>query len=297
MSGHRAGESATHAIVPGTIPNMHRTSWRLAAALPILAVVACRPEFQLKNLTTNEALYAASLHEYQRHHWDNAITGFEKLTTDLPARDSLLPRSYWYLASSHQHQDEFLLAAQSFSRLVESFPDDSLADDAALEAARSYSRLWRKPQLDPINGETALASYNTLIGLYPTSPLIPTAQKEIADLENKFAIKDYDAGMYYFRRKAYDSGMLYFKDVLAKYATTPTARDAALRLVESYKANRYREDASDLCTQLRQRYPSDSGVNKVCSGVPNSASVTVRADSAKTDSSAIPPIKPPPPAA
>ena len=272
---------------------MHRTSWRLAAALSIVAAAACRPEFQLKNLLTNEALYSASLHEYQRKHWDNAIIGFEKLTTDLPARDSLLPRSYWYLASSHQHQDEFLLAAQSFSRLVESFPDDSLADDAALEAARSYSRLWRKPQLDPTYGETALASYNTLIGLYPTSPLIPTAQKEIADLENKFAIKDYDAGMYYFRRKAYDSGMLYFKDVLTKYATAPKARDAALRLVESYKANRYREDASDLCTQLRQRYPNDRDVNKVCTGVPNAAPATIRADSAKTDSSAVPPIKPP----
>jgi outer membrane protein assembly factor BamD (BamD/ComL family) len=142
-------------------------------------------------------------------------------------------------------------------------------------------------------GETALASYNTLIGLYPTSPLIPVAQKEIAELENKFAIKDYDAGMYYFRRKAYDSGMLYFKDVLAKYATVPKARDAALRLVESYKANRYREDASDLCTQLRQRYPGDSGVNKVCAGVPNTAA-TVRADSAKLDSTLVRPIKPPP---
>jgi len=271
---------------------MHRISWRLAAALSTLAVAACRPEFQLKNLTTNEALYSASIKEYQHRHWDNAITGFEKLTTDLPARDSLLPRSYWYLASSHQRQSEFLLAAQSFSRLVESFPDDSLADDAALEAARSYSRLWRKPQLDPVYGETALASYNTLIGLYPTSPLIPTAQKEIAALENKFAIKDYDAGMYYFRRKAYDSGMIYFKNVLAKYATTPKARDAALRLVESYKANRYREDASDLCTQLRQRYPSDSDVKDVCSGVPNSA--IVKADSAKADTSAMPPIKPPP---
>jgi outer membrane assembly lipoprotein YfiO len=274
---------------------MHRTSWRLAAALSISAVAACRPEFQLKNLTTNESLYAASLSEYQHKHWDNAITGFEKLTTDLPARDSLLPRSYWYLASSHQHQDEFLLAAQSFSRVVESFPDDSLADDAGLEAARSYSRLWRKPQLDPTNGQTALASYNTLIGLYPTSPLIPTAQKEIADLENKFAIKDYDAGMYYFRRKAYDSGMLYFKDVLAKYASSPKSRDAALRLVESYKANRYREDASELCTQLRQRYPSDANVNRVCTGVPNAAApATIRADSAKVDSSAVPPIKPPP---
>ena len=200
---------------------MHHISWRLAAACSLLAVAACRPEFQLKNLTTNEALYSASLNEYQHKRWDNAVSGFEKLTTDLSARDTLLPRSYWYLASAHEHIGEHLLAAQSFSRLVESFPEDSLADDAALESSRSYRKLWRKPQLDPTYGETAIASYNTLIGLYPTSPLIPIAQKEIAELENWLAIKDYDAGMYYFRKKAYDSGILYFKDVLTKYATAP----------------------------------------------------------------------------
>jgi len=59
-----------------------------------MALAACRPEFELKKFTNNESLYSASLREYQRHHWDNAISGFEKLTTDLPARDSLLPRSY-----------------------------------------------------------------------------------------------------------------------------------------------------------------------------------------------------------
>ena len=243
----------------------------------MLAVAACRPEFQLKNFTTNDVLYKASLSEFQRHHWDNAISGFEKLTTDLPARDSLLPRSYWYLASSHQHQDELLLAAQSFERLVESFPEDSLADNAALEAARAYKRLWRKPGLDPKYGETALASYNTLIGLYPTSPLVPTAQKDIAELEDWFARKDYDAGMYYFRRKAFDSGIIYFKDVLNKYANAPTARDAALRLIEAYKAIHYREDASELCAQVTQRYTKDREVTEICSGVPKP--VLTKADS------------------
>lgn len=246
---------------------MHHISWRLAAACSLLAVAACRPEFQLKNLTTNEALYTASLNEYEHKRWDNAVSGFEKLTTDLSARDSLLPRSYWYLASAHQHIGEYLLAAQSFSRLVESFPEDTLADHAALESSRSYRKLWRKPQLDPQYGETAIASYNTLIGLYPTSPLIPVAQKEIAELENWLAIKDYDAGMYYFRKKAYDSGILYFKDVLTKYATSPVAHDAALRLVEAYKAIRYRDDAADLCAQIRDQYPSDPEVRKVCVGV------------------------------
>jgi outer membrane assembly lipoprotein YfiO len=250
------------------------------------ATAACRPEFQLKNLTTNEALYTASLREYQRHHWDNAVAGFEKLTTDLPARDTLLSRAYWYLASSHERQNEHLLAAQSYSRIVESFPDDSLADDAALEAARAYKRLWRRPQLDPLYGETAVASYNTLIGLYPTSPLIPQAEKEIAELDEMFARKDFDAGMYYFRRKAYDSGNLYFKDVLAKHPNAPTAREAATKLVESYRAIGYKEDASELCVQLVPRYPKDRDVQKACDGVPQPAAP-------KPDSIPAPPTKPP----
>lgn len=266
-------------------PVMHCRSWRLAAALALLAAAACRPEFQLKKLTTNEALYTASLHEYQRHHWDNAVTGFEKLTTDLPARDSLLPRSYWYLASAHQHLNEYLLAAQSYSRLLESFPEDSLADDAGLEAARSYKKLWRKPALDPTYGETALASYQTLIGLYPTSPLVPVAQKEIGDLENMFAEKDYIAGMYYFRRHCYDCANIYFQDVLAKYASSPTAKQAGVKLVESFKKINYKADAQDMCAQLRQKYPGDRDVEEVCRDVPQPAA-------AKADSTQ-PPVKPP----
>ena len=256
---------------------MHRHFWRLAAPALILAAAACRPEFQLKKFTTNEALYTASLRQFQRHKWDNAVTGFDKLTTELPPRDTLLSRSYWYLASAHEHLGEHLLAAQSFSHLVESFPDDTLADDAALEAARSYRRLWRKPQLDPTYGETALATYNTLLGLYPTSPLIPQANKEIAELNDWFAKKDYGTGMYYFRRGAWDSANLYFKDVLDKYPETPTAHDAALRLVQSYKEIHYREDASELCTQLRKRYPSDRDVRATCASFPD---VPVPADSA-----------------
>ena len=261
--------------------------WRRAAVLLMIALAACHPEFSLKDFTSNEALYSASLKEFQRHKWDNAVTGFEKLTTDLPPRDTLLPRSYWYLASAHQHLGEFLLAAQSFSRIVESFPDDSLADDAGLESSRSYARLWRRPQLDPIYGETAIASYNTLIGLYPQSPLIPAAEREIADLENRLAIKDFEAGDYYYRRKAYDSGILYFKDVLTKYGTTPTARIAEMRVVESYKAIKY-PDAADHCAQLRARFPNDREVERVCQGVPVVA--------LKPDSSAAVPVGSKPPA-
>lgn len=235
----------------------------LAAA----ALSACRGGFRVSRYPNSQALYAAAMSEYQKKHWGNAITAFEKLTNDLPARDTLLPRAYWYLANAHTREREHLLAAQSFTRLYESFPDDTLADDAALEAARSYRRLWRKPTLDATYGETALATYNTLIGLYPTSDHLDAARREVADLEQWFATKNYETGMFYFRQKAYDSAILYFRYVVERWPNVTRSRDALLRLAESFRAISYREDLAETCTRLRSGYPSDAEVSRVCAGV------------------------------
>jgi outer membrane protein assembly factor BamD len=243
-------------------------TWTCVALAAAVALTACRGGFRVNRFPTNEALYVAGLHEFERKHWGNAVTAFEKLTNDLPARDSLLPRAYWYLANAHERQREHLLAAQSFTRLFESFPDDSLADDAALEAARAYRRLWKKPTLDATYGETALATYNALLGLYPTSNHADAARREIAELEQWFATKNYETGLFYFRRKAYDSAILYFKYVVERWPNVPRARDALLRLAESYKAIRYREDLADTCTRLRTGYPGDREIAQVCGAAP-----------------------------
>ena len=251
---------------------MHQRFWRRAAAgLALTLAAACRPDWKIARYKTHEELYRAGVAQFERRKWDNAIAAFDKLTLELPARDSLLPRSYWYLATAHERQGEHLLAAQSYTKLVESFPDDSLADNAALEAARSYRRMWRKPSLDPTYGQTALATYNTLVGLYPTSPLVPVAEREIAELENWFAIKNYETGMFYFRRKAFDSAIIYFKDVLRQWPNAPQTKNTATKLVEAYKAIRYREDAAELCTEIRKKYAGDSEVRDVCNGIPDVA--------------------------
>ena len=245
---------------------MHSRTLTCVALAAAAALAACRGGFRVNRFPGTEALYAAGLQQYQKKKWANAVLAFEKLTNDLPARDTLLPRAYWYLGSAHSHQREHLLAAQSFNRLYESFPDDTLADDAALEAARSYKRLWRKPALDATYGETALATYNTMLGLYgESSPLAGAARSEIGELEQWFATKNYETGLYYFRRKAYDSGILYFKYVVERWPNVPRARDALLRLAESYRAIRYREDYAETCQKLRQSYPGDREIGEACS--------------------------------
>jgi len=242
----------------------------LALVASGLASACHRRGFMIADYPTNEELYRAALNEYQKRHWTNAITAFEKLTNDLGARDTLLPRSYWYLANAHENEREHLLAAQSWGRLYESFPDDTLADDAMLAAGEAYRRLWRKPALDATYGETAYSILSTMLDLYPTSELAERAKRDVADLEQWFATKNYLTGMFYFRQKAWDSAIIYFRYAVERWPNSPRARDAWLRLAEAYKSIRYGEDFADACGRLRQSYPDDGQVREVC-GTPGPA--------------------------
>jgi outer membrane protein assembly factor BamD len=261
---------------------MHRFSWKLAL-VGVLVLAGCRPEFQLKKFTTNEALYQASFRQFQRGKWDDATAGFEKLTLELAPRDTLAARSFWYLGLARQHKHDYQLAAQAFNRVFESFPDDSLMDDALFQEGKSYQSMWTRPDRDATFGDAALATYSSLMTYRPDSPLLPEARVEIGKLQNMFAIKNYDIAMYYFRDKAYDSAILYLKEVLENWPDAPKAKEAGLKLVEAYRAIRYTEDANDACRALRTRYPSDAEVGRTCPPLPE--------NTAKPPTS--PPAKPP----
>jgi outer membrane protein assembly factor BamD len=237
-------------------------------AAALCAVAGCRTAWSPARFPTNEQLYRESVRQYRARRLDNAVAGFERLTVNLPARDTLFAPSLYYLARSHQAKKEWLLAAQSYTRLAETFPTDTLADDAMYEAGRSYSKLWRRPSLDPQYGETAANTLRTMVSLYPNSPLVGAAQREIARLTEWFATKTYENGMHYFRRKGYESAIIYFKEIVDRYPGTPTARRAMLRLAEAYRAINYREDVADTCATLHRSYPGDGEVRAVCGVAP-----------------------------
>ncbi|CAN5343893.1 hypothetical protein BH23GEM2_BH23GEM2_07790 [soil metagenome] len=246
----------------------------MSSGKTILALLGCamilagchRQSFDPRAFTSTDALFSASLREFQQRNWANAARGFEHLTTDLPARDPRLAMAYFYLGKSQQAGGEYLTSAQTFRRVSESFPDDTLADDALSEAGKSYQRLWRKPTLDAQHGQSALNVLRTLLVMYPGSPLAAETERDVARLEQWFATKDYETGYHYVKRRAYDSAIIYFRDVIENYPNTPRAREAYLRLLESYRAIRYNEDARELCTVMVARYSTDRDVTRACSG-------------------------------
>ena len=78
-----------------TLIPMHVRTLTWIALAAAAALTACRGGFRVTQFPSNESLYTAGVREFERKKWTNAIAAFEKLTADLPARDTLLARSYW----------------------------------------------------------------------------------------------------------------------------------------------------------------------------------------------------------
>jgi outer membrane protein assembly factor BamD len=242
---------------------MRRPNLLILVGLVALAS-ACRTGFDLKRYPTAESLFRESLHQLDRHKWSNAVAGFEKLTNDLTARDTLQVLSFYYLGRAHMGAGDYILAASAYQRLAESFPDDSLAPLSLFEAAQSYERMWKNPELDPQYGEQAMNAYQTLARSYPKSPYKGRADTALLRLEDRFAQKDFRTAEHYMGRRAYHSALLYYQDVVKQHPNTPTARKAYLRMVAAYRELEYADDAEDTCKILRERYPNDAEVRSAC---------------------------------
>jgi outer membrane protein assembly factor BamD len=255
-----------------------RLSLRLIPFVLVFVVGACAQTLNVRRFSTSAALFEAGKARYDREKWGDAILAFEKLTFDLPQRDTLLPLAHWYLGHARRNNDERILAAQSFMRIGEQFPTDTLADDAIFYSAVSYREMWRRPSLDPQYGILAQAQFRVLQGIFPDSPLADSAGRELARLDEWFATKDFETGMHYVRRKAYDSAIIYFQDVVTNWPNTDKARQAMLQLVKVYRlpVMNYSQDAEEVCSALRAGFPTDTEVLQLCKlpvpeGIPSAA--------------------------
>lgn len=237
----------------------------------VVVAMACKPAFNAGSFGSTEALYAAAKKEYDARHWSNAMLAFERLTTELSPRDPRISTAYYYLGKAQEKHGDNLLAAKSFSRIYELLPQDTLADDALLASGIAYQNMWRKPELDAEYGGDAITQFQTLQSAYPDSPLAAKADRQLKKLDEWFATKDFETGRHYMKRKAYDSAIIYFKDVIRLHPNAAKTREAYIRLHEAYLKINYKEDARDLCNDMRKAYPADPEVRETCGPAPATA--------------------------
>jgi len=203
-----------------------------------------------------DSLFGLAESRIRHGKWGDAIEHLDRVLLEFSPGDSRIPQARYYLGEAKLGIGSHLEAAREFRRVSDDTPNDRLAPEALLRVGDVYAELWRRPELDPSYGQTALATYQELLNRYANTPAAARAQERIQELQERFAYKEYRAALYYFKLKAYDSAILYLKDVVATYPRASIAPDALIKLVEAYQRLGYQEDVKETCGYLRRFHPS-----------------------------------------
>lgn len=244
------------------------TTGACASGGPEEISVAPIPQREGLSAAEVDSLYAQGEAAFTSGDWSDAIVEFERFMLEAPAADPRLTQARFYVAESRLAMDEHLSAAREFRRISDDTPNDPLAPEALLRVGDAYADLWRRPELDPSYGQTALATYQELLNRYPGTEAAARAAERTQDLQNQFAYKQYRSALYYLRLKAYDSAILYLKDLVASHPQAEIAPDALLRLVDAYRRLGYQEDVQETCGYLRRFHPATDGIDDACPAAP-----------------------------
>ena len=211
-----------------------------------------------------DSLWNRSKQAVRNGKWADAVKQLERALLEFEPGDGRVAQAHFFLGEAHFGMGSQLTAAREFRKVSDETPNDPLAPEALLRAGDAYADLWRRPELDPSYGQTALATYQELLNRYPNGSAAKRAQDRIDDLQERFAYKEYKAALYYFRLKAYDSAILYLKDLVATYPRATVAPAALVKLVQAYRTLGYKEDVQETCGYIRRFHPKAAGVGEAC---------------------------------
>lgn len=220
---------------------------------------------------TIDSLWRNAEQAIRRGKWADSEKLLNRVVLELPPGDPRIARAHFWLGEALFAQGRQLEAAREFRKASDETPNDPIAPEALLRLGDVYADLWRRPELDPTYGQTAVSTYQELLNRYPGSSGEKRAQQRIAELNERFAYKAYKAALFYYRLKAYDSAILYLKDLVATYPKAVVVPEALVKLVEAYRKLGYREDVQETCGYIRRFHPKASGVGEVCPRAPAGA--------------------------
>jgi outer membrane protein assembly factor BamD len=211
-----------------------------------------------------DTLWARAQAAVRRGKWSEALKHLDRVLLEFPPGDTRATQAHMFEGEAQFALGSHLQAAREFRKVSDDTPNDPLAPEALLRVGDVYADLWRRPELDPSYGQTSLATYQELLNRYPGTTAAKRAQERIDDLQERFAVKEYKAALYYMRLKAFDSAILYLKDLVATYPRSSVAPDALIHLVQAYRTLGYKEDVQETCGYIRRFHAQAPGVGKAC---------------------------------
>lgn len=159
-------------------------------------------------------------------------------------------------------------AAQAYQDWLTFFPTDPLADDASLKVAEAEMRQMGLSDRDISHARKAEQRLKVLLQQYPRSPLRPTVEARLVEVQENLAMHNLQVGRFYQDVK-YSTGkgglkgaQSRYKEIVDKYPCFSYNDEVFFRLATTYQAEEEPDEAARYYQKLVQEFPESEYTEK-----------------------------------
>ncbi len=219
---------------------------------PILSLSATEALAQGKELLAREKYPRARpflIHAFEVE--PNSATGREAL---------LLAADTFYLEGGNTN---YLSAEAKYRDFLNRFPTSDRSAYAQFQVASSLAKRMERPDRDQSTTRKALAAFEELLRLYPTSEYAAQAREQIRVVRDNLAEHEFVVGRFYIRYGIPVAAVQRFEYLLATYPEYGEKDKAFFYLGQAYQNARRGEEATTMFDRLQRQFPESPYVKEI----------------------------------
>lgn len=151
-----------------------------------------------------------------------------------------------YLARCYMGQKDYASAAEYYQAYIRNYPKGRYIVEARFQVGHCYYLDAPDARLDQTETKKGIDFFTQFVELYPESPYAEQAYKEMHDLYDKLAQKEYLSAKLYYNMGTYLGNNYLSAEIIAKNA------------LKDYPTNKYQEDLSWLILQSKYQQTLNS---------------------------------------
>ena len=191
----------------------------LLGLVALLSPAGCAHRDRVEALKGADHFHGECEHHLEKKRYLEAIENCQRVVSNFPG-SALVADAQYSLAEAYFGMKDYVSAVFEYQRLVDSYPQSRWADRAQFQIGESYYRQMRRAELDQTETYQALSSFRRFLDDNPTSPLVPEAEKRIADCRDRLGRKAYLSAYLYHRQGFLESARISYEEVLKAFPDT-----------------------------------------------------------------------------
>jgi outer membrane protein assembly factor BamD len=184
--------------------------------------------------TTPDGLLDLGLGQLKAREYGKAIATFQQITYDF-ATTHYAMEAQFYLAETYLAKKDYAQAQLEYEFLTTNFPSSPFFEEASYKTALCYLRAVPKSSLDQSGLQKAQDLCELFKEQFPNSKYLNDVEDIESEVADRYARKEYDAGMMYAKSGEYASAQTYFLHILETWPKAGMIPEVKLQLAIAYR--------------------------------------------------------------